>query len=351
MKIALITDQHIGVRNDSKQFHEYFAKFYTEFFFPKILDQDIRTVICLGDLFDRRKYINFDSLHRSRDYLFEPLHQNGIKFHCLVGNHDIYYKNTNRVNSPELLLKEYENVIQYSSPSTVEFDNLKVLMMPWINNENYEECMEIARSTSASVMMSHLELAGFEMYRGAVNDHGLSHKEFSNFDYVFSGHFHHKSTKDNVHYLGAPYEMTWSDYDDDRGFHIFDTETRELEYLRNPFRMFHKVFYNDVNQEETNKLPDFSHLKDCYVKVIVKQKDNPYLFDLYMDSLNSSSPAHVQVVEDNFNLDIEEDDSIIDEAEDTVSIIKKYVKNLNLEDSKPIEQLFYDLYQDALSIE
>jgi len=199
--------------------------------------------------------------------------------------------------------------------------------------------------------MAHLELQGFEMYRGAVNEHGLSHKTFAKFDSVFTGHFHHKSTKDNVHYLGAPYEMTWSDYNDPRGFHIFDTETKELTFVQNPYSIFHKAFYDDAVSGEELLQQDYSHIRDSYVKVVVKNKENPYLFDLFIDKLNSFDPNNLQVVEDNFNLQIEDETDIVNEAEDTVTIINKYIGNLSLDNPKNMEQLFFDLYTEALSIE
>lgn len=349
MKVALITDQHFGVRGDSIQFHEFFSEFYKNFFFPYLDEHGISTIVELGDIFDRRKYVNYDTLSRCKDYWFDQIKQRDIKLHCIVGNHDIYFKNTNRVNAPNLLLNEYSFDV-YEEATEVDLDGLKVLMLPWINNQNYESAMEVVKSTNASVVLGHLEFQGFEMYRGAMNDHGLSHRDFTKFDMVCSGHFHHKSSKDNIHYLGAPYEMTWSDYNDDRGFHILDTETGEMEYVKNPHTMFHKVFYDDSesNQEELLNV-DFSHLVDKHVKVIVKTKNNPYVFDLYIDKLNAAAPAHMQVVEDNFNLDISDDNDIINEAEDTITIIKNYIGNLNLNEPKPMENLFYDLYHEALS--
>ena len=223
-------------------------------------------------------------------------------------------------------------------------------MMPWINNSNYDEAMHYANNSACQVCMGHLELKGFEMYKGAVIDAGLPHGTFKNFDMVMSGHFHHKSSKDNIHYLGAPYEMTWSDYNDDRGFHIFDTETRELTYFKNPYTMFNKVFYDDLEGEKVLE-QSFDHLTNTYVKVIVKNKDNPYLFDIFIDKLNAANPAHAQVVEDNFHLDIDVDENIIDEAEDTITIINKCIENLQLQNSKPMNDLFYDLYHEVLSAE
>ena len=349
MKIALITDQHFGVRNDSIQFHEYYKKFYQEFFFPTLREMGVTDIVELGDIFDRRKYVNFDTLSRCREYFFDPIARNGLSLHCIVGNHDIYFKNTNRVNAPDLLLGEFDMHV-YSEPTEVDFDGTSILMMPWINTQNYDVAMYAIEKSKSQICLGHLEFQGFEMYRGAVIDHGLSHKAFEKFDMVCSGHFHHKSTKDNINYLGAPYEMTWSDYDDPRGFHIFDTETKELTYFQNPYIMFHKVFYDDAQGEQILQ-QKFDHLKDTHVKVIVKNKDNPYMFDLFIDKLNSSNPAHMQVVEDNFNLDIDVDDNIVDEAEDTITIIRKYIDNLQLKDNKPLNDLFYDLYHEALSVE
>lgn len=350
MKIALITDQHFGVRNDSIHFHEFFSKFYKEFFFPYLEQQGITTIVELGDIFDRRKYVNFDTLNRCRDYWFDEIDRRGIELHCIVGNHDIYFKNTNRVNAPQLLMGEYEKMSVYEEPTVVHFDNLDVLMLPWINTENYEESMHYIQNSGCQVCMGHLEMQGFAMYKGAFNDHGLNHKVFDKYDMVMSGHFHHKSTKDNIHYLGSPYEMTWSDYNDDRGFHIFDTETKDLTYVKNPFIMFHKVFFDDP---EVDEIPKFDHLKDTYVKVIVKNKNNPYVFDLFMDKLNASEPVHVQVVEDNLNLDVGDESDFIDEAEDTMTIVKKYVEGLSLSETQTrnVSSLFGELYQEAMSTE
>ena len=351
MKIALITDQHLGVRNDNLVLHDYFEKFYSECFFPYIDEHNIDTIITLGDIFDRRKFINFDTLSRARSYWFDEVEKRKIESHYILGNHDVYFKSTNRINSPDLLLQDY-NLIVHEHPTEIDFGSTKVLMLPWINNENYESSLEAVENSNASVVMAHLELQGFEMYRGAMNEHGLSHKTFSKFDYVFTGHFHHKSTKDNVHYLGAPYEMTWSDYNDPRGFHIFDTETSELTFVQNPFTIFNKVFYDDTDVNDQELLStDFSYIKNSYVKVVVKNKDNPYLFDLFIDRLNSYDPNNLQVVEDNLNLQIEDESDIIDEAEDTVTIINKYIGNLSLDNPKKMEQLFFDLYTEALSVE
>lgn len=349
-RICLITDQHFGCRGDSEHFHDYFEKFYTDFFFPYLEQSGIDTIIELGDIFDRRKYVNYISLKRSKEYFFDPIKEKGIKLHCIIGNHCTYFKSTNDVNSPNLLLKEYDFNV-YDSIETVNVGGRDILFVPWIHRGIVDDAVEKIKESKASIVMGHLELQGFEMYKGAVNEHGLDHKIFKKFDAVFSGHFHHKSSKDNIHYLGSPYEMTWSDYNDPRGFHVFDTATKDLTYVQNPYIMFHKIFYDDMDKTEHDILKeDHSGIENSYVKIIVKNKENPYIFDLFVDQLNKHNPAHMQVVEDHLNLDME-DDELISEAESTMDIINGYIDNLKLDSSIEIKKLFQDLYHEALSIE
>ena len=252
MKIALITDTHWGARGDSLTFLNYFKKFYDNIFFPYLEEHNIKTCIHLGDVVDRRKFINFKILNDLRENFIDRLWKMGVDTHIIIGNHDTFHKNTNSLNSIEEIFTTYDGQTEpwiYSSPKEVDFDGLGIVMMPWINEDNYGDAMKMIQNTSCQILMGHLEVKGFEQHTGSWNQEGLEARIFEKFDMVMSGHFHHKSDDGTVYYLGNPYEITWSDYKDTRGFHIFDTETRELEHIQNPYRMFHKVFYDD--SEET----------------------------------------------------------------------------------------------------
>lgn len=353
MKLALITDTHFGARSDSEGFHNFFEKFYLEQFFPYLVENGINEVIHLGDMFDRRKFINFVSLSRCRKYFFEPTRKHNIKVHAIIGNHDTSYKNTNEINSPDLLLKEYDNIIPYDVPTEVNIDGLEIALLPWICSGNYTDSMDFIESTRAQVLFGHLELAGFEMYRGAIIDHGFSGDIFSKFDLVMSGHFHHRSSRANIHYLGCPYEITWSDWNDPKGFHIFDTDTRELTFIENRYNMFHKVHYTDANDDMDSVLNlDTDKLKNTMVKVIVHEKNNPYWFDMFIDKIEKAGVLDLQVVEDNLNLNLEDDSDIIDEAEDTLTILRKYTDQFSERvDKSKLDNFLTDLYQEALSVE
>ena len=165
MKVAIITDQHFGARKNSKLFHDYFLKFYNDVFFPTLEEEGIHTVIDMGDTFDNRTGINFGALSWAKNNYYDRLQQMGVAVHTIVGNHTAFYKNTNEVNAVDLLLREYENVKVYAEPTEVLLDELKVLFVPWINQENEENTSKLIQKTSCVCAMGHLELNGFRAHK------------------------------------------------------------------------------------------------------------------------------------------------------------------------------------------
>ena len=353
MKVAIITDTHFGARNDSQVFSNYFAKFYENIFFPALEKRGIRTVIHMGDVVDRRKFINYKTLFQMRHHFFDACYGRYINLHVIIGNHDTFFKNTNSLNSMDCLrLHDDHQVHIYEEPTEVDFDGLKCLMMPWICDETREQSLKAIQDTKAQILFGHLEVKGFEMHIGSFSREGVDANLFQKFDMAMSGHFHHKSDNGNIYYLGNPYQITWSDYKDSRGFHIFDTETRELEFILNPLEMFHKIYYDDDKMTlESIQNEDYSKYKDCYVKVVVIKKNNPFWFDTLVDKLYKEDVGDISVVE-NFDEDfLMGDENLIDEAEDTMTILSKYVNSLNIDNKKELDSLMQSLYTESLSVE
>jgi DNA repair exonuclease SbcCD nuclease subunit len=354
LKIALITDTHWGVRNDNIAFMDNSKEFLDEVFFPTIEREAISTIVHLGDLVDRRKYINIRTASRLRKDFLEPLANGGYDVHFIAGNHDTYFKNTNSINAlRELVVGKYEFRVYDQFPFESDFDGTKVLMLPWICDENREVSLHAIRNTPAQIVMGHLELQGFEMFRGSIVSHGDDPSLFDRFDLVMSGHYHHRSSSSNIHYLGSHAEFTWSDYSDPRGFHIFDTETRKLTFIENPYRIFKKVWYNDIDDSFLSKQIDYSEYKNCILKVIVQNKTNLFWFDKFIENLESENPLEIQIVEDHLNLALEDDKDIVDEAESTLDIFKKYIDGFEIKniDKKKLENKIVELYNEALTLE
>ena len=341
-KILLITDQHFGVRNDNQFYIDKYKSFYQDTVLPFIDKHKIHTIINLGDTFDRRKYVNFYSLDAAKEMWFDPLLERGVKQYMMVGNHDIYYKNTLRVNSPELLLAEYDNITVISDPTELNIDGLDILLLPWICDDNRKESFRSIAASNASVCFGHLELNGFEAVPGHTMEHGQDPAIFDKFEMVCTGHFHMRSTKGNIRYLGNPYQLYWNDYGQERGFHTLNTKTKRLSFHKNPNKMFHKIVYKD---EETSDI-QYDTLKGSYVKLIVETKEDRVLFDKTLKSINDADVADLKIIEDQF-LHLEDvDDSI--EAEDTLTILQKCVSEIDNKDE--IFAILKSLYIEAQRI-
>jgi len=345
MKVAIITDTHYGARKGSKYLHDYFELFYKNVFFPALKEHKVETVIHMGDAFDSRKSIDYQSLEWAKRVVFEPLKQYDV--HMIIGNHDSYYKNTNIVNSPSLLLQTYPNVKTYSSPQTIKVGGLDILMVPWICSENYDETLNQIKKTKAGVAMGHLELQGFRVNRNLImEEHGLDSNIFKNFVKVFSGHYHTRSDNGCIFYLGNPYEMYWTDVNDARGFHIFDTETLEHTPVNNPYKLFYNIYYDDTPYQ----LFDASNYESKIVKVIVRKKSKPKDFEKFIDKLYTVGIQDLKIVE---NFDIQENDDFeVDEDENTMSILNRYIDESEFEfDKNIIKGIFQDLYRQACEVD
>ena len=345
MKVAIITDQHFGARKNSKLFHNYFLKFYNDIFFPYLEKHGITTVVDMGDTFDSRKGIDFGSLAWAKNNYYDRLGIMGVQVHTIVGNHTAYYKNTNEVNAVDLLLREYHNVTVYSEPEEVKLGRLKVLFIPWINEQNSESSQLSIKTSNCKVAMGHLELRGFRAHRGCIMEHGFESDLFEKFTKVFSGHYHTRSDDQKIFYLGNPYEMFWNDVNDKRGFTIFDTETLEHFHVDNPYRMFYNIYYEDTNHQTF----DTREYEGKIVKVIVRKKTDSKKFEKFIDKLYTSNVADLKIVE-NFEVGDPEEFDVF-ESEDTISILNRYIEEAEIKlDKSKLQNIMRSTYQEACEL-
>jgi predicted phosphodiesterase len=348
MKVGIIADQHIGIRNDSQIFSKYCIDFFKNEFIPNMKAQGITNIFHLGDVFDRRKYINFKTLNDWREGFFDVLLENNLTMHIIVGNHDVYYKNSNYVNSMQLL-SSYENLLVYENPTTLSINGYKVFLSPWIPQGLELENIDAINQTNAEICFGHFELTGFDMFAGHESSHGLSPSLLNKFDIVLSGHYHHRSTKGNITYVGSPYGMTWSDYGDARGYHIFDFTDRSLQFFENSKSLFMKCHYNEhISSIDDINSHDFSIYTDKYVKVIIENKSNPFLLEKYLENIYSSSPSDVSIIDNIFEKSNE--NIMVDISKDTRSLLVDYVRELQVHNESDIISFLTQLYDEAINL-
>lgn len=343
MKVAIITDTHYNFKKGSQVFHDYFEKFYKEIFFPTLKKYKIDTVIHLGDIFDNRRATDYWSIDWTQRVILEPLKK--YKVHLVLGNHDIFYKNTNKLNSPELLIGNYKNINIYTKPTNVQVGEQQVLFIPWISPESESETLAAIQNTSARVAMGHLELTGFYAHKGHIQESGRDKSTFNKFDKVFSGHYHTRSDDGKIYYLGNPYQLYWNDYGDARGFTIWDTETNAITPINNPFEMFKICNYDEDSLEK-----DLSSYTGCMVKLVVKNKTDQKKFDKFLDNLIKSQPQELKVIETvKINQQFDADEMV--EQEDTLSLLKRYVDESEIQLNKTrIKDLIQSIYQESFQM-
>jgi len=351
MKVAILNDTHCGVRNSSDIFLKYQERFYSEIFFPYLKEHNIKNILHLGDYYEHRKFVNFKALNQNRKVFLEPLRDNDITMDIIPGNHDVFYKNTNELCSLKELLGYFtSNINIIMKPTVLDYDGLGVAVVPWINNANYKEYTDFIANCKAPMLGAHLELLGFDMYKGMPNPHGMTADLFKRFEMVMSGHFHTKSSKGNVHYLGSQMEFTWSDVNDPKFFHILDTETRELTPVRNPITMFEKIVYNDEKIDYNNI--DVEQYKHKFIKVLVVNKTDLYQFDKFIDRLQNVETYELKIAE-NFEEFLGE--SVDDEKvnlEDTKDLLDTYVDAVETDlDKDHIKLKLRELYTEAQNLE
>ena len=344
-RIACLTDTHFSARKSSRHLHDYFELFYKNIFFPTLEEQGVEIVVHMGDAFDNRKSIDFWGLDWTRRVVLEPLRK--YETHMIVGNHDIFLRNSTEINAPELLLKDYPNIKTYSSPTNTKVGGIDMTFIPWICSENYDETLKVIKKSKAKIAMGHLELQGFRVNKHLImEEHGLDPNIFTKFQKVFSGHYHTRSDNGRIFYLGNPYEMYWTDVNDTRGFHIFDTETLEHTPVNNPYKLFYNIYYEDT----PHQMFDVTEYANKIVKVIVRKKSKQKEFDKFIDKLYKIGIQDLKIVE---NFDIQENEEfVIDEEENTISILNRYIDESECNfDKNVIKGIFQDLYQQSCEIE
>ena len=349
-KIAIISDTHCGVRGSAERFIKYQERFWTEIFFPELRKRGIKEIWHLGDYYDSPSSINYKALQSNRKCFLEVLRDEKMKMLIIPGNHDLYYKHTNQICSiRELHGYYYDEISILMNSHTVKKSGNDFLFVPWINESNFNEIQKVIAESTAQVLLGHFELSGFDMYKGIPSHHGMKIDGLDKFKLVLSGHYHTKSNARNIHYLGAQMEFTWSDCDDQKYFHILDTDTLEIEAIENPLTIFKKFYYNE---DEINiRNVDYSQFANKHIQLIVEKRTNDKKFDRFLELLERQDHYDLKIFElfdDSGALNmLDQDDQ--GTFEDTPDMIKRYVDDTDTNlDKNILKEILQKSYVESL---
>lgn len=342
MKCLVLGDMHFAYKSSNQRLCKIHGdnlyKFIDDILFPYIKENDITTIIQTGDLYDSRVANSNIAVSESISRFFSKIVN--IDFHTIVGNHDIFYLNSNVPNAQQTYLEDFRNVHVYSSPQTVNIGEIDVDMIPWLNRENEQEILEFISNSNSRVCVCHPEISGFKMNKDSFCQHGLDRNIFSKYSVVIAGHFHEKSQAGNITYVGTPNQHNWGDVDSIRGFHVLDTETLELEFIPNPHNLFVRFEYVDgMSPKELN-------VTGKYVKIILPVSYDENKYRLFLSELYEQTPLDILGIET--IVDKESDVEITSEQVESGTFdLQKFL----VEHSKSIsddydEDLYNEIYRD-----
>ena len=347
-KIAILTDLHFGYKegtSQSKSMYQYIKSCLNE-----IKNQNIDSVFILGDLFDNRESINFLTIKNTYENFIQPIIDNNLKVYIIAGNHDCYYKNTNEVYSVELLFKHIKNLhLVKNYGEEIILNNTNILLMPWINSENYETNMKIINDSNSDYLMGHFEINGFTMVRGIKCSNGISQDIFNKFKKVFSGHFHLRESKGNITYIGTPYEKDWNDHCSPKGYTILDLENGNIEFINNENNYFVTIEYNE------NATIDEKTLENKEIKLIINNINKQSDLDKFLNEIYKSNPSKLQIIDNTYivvNKDNNQQNNIDYHCNDNIKLFNQYIDNLQINDQTidktKLNNILIEVYNESL---
>lgn len=343
MKIAFLGDTHFGCRNSNQTIQAWQERFLEKVFWPYIKEHNIKTVIQTGDYFDNRKWINLQTMSFQKRVFVDVAEELGVTVHGIIGNHDIPLRHSLAMNSPQQILIE-PHMNYYSEPTVLNFDGIDITFIPWVCKENAEEITEVIKQ-GGDLLVGHLETQGAVLFPGRLSDDGFLATDFKNWKEVISGHYHSQNKIANIHYIGIPYQLMWTDTASKQGFWIFDTTDRSWEFIENKLRFFHRIVWDDGCDYPVETLAD------SYVKINVKKKTSFEEFEKFVDRVNFQAPFEVKILESFEEYNQENVRDLISLAS-TSDLICDYIDDVATENNKEsIKKLMIEIYEEAMSLD
>ena len=258
--------------------------------------------------------------------------------HIIIGNHDIYNKSDNEINS----LKAYSyipNVSVYETTTKIIFNNNSLLLMPWVEDRKTQ--IEILKEYSGcEYLFCHSDLNGAKMHLTSVghrNSDKIDVEEFSGYKHVYSGHIHLVQKNKNFTYVGSIHEMDRNDIDNQKGIFILDTnKDAEIFVPNNISPKFRKIY---INKEEDIELLSEGITKDWIdlfisSSLLVNNRKLRRKIEILLQDGNFSTVEYID--------DIAPDETVVEtEVNENLSInldyneyIKNYIESQNYEIDK-----------------
>lgn len=334
----MIGDTHIGLGfpNNTDKWFKVHKQYFRDFLIPLLKNNvgcnDI--IVHLGDLFDNRNVIPINLMNFALDVVEEI--SRIAPLHIIIGNHDLYSKSTSEINSVRPF-KHIDNVFIYDKPTKINYNNIDILMIPYIDNKK-ELISIINDNKDCTYLFCHSDLNGAKMHLTSVghkNSDKIDIENFSLFKKVYSGHYHIVQREQNFNFVGSIFQMDRNDYGDQKGIFVLDTDSGEETFIENKvspvFKKFRVTNEDDIEQLDNLKLTnDYIDLSISNSLLVSNRKLRRKL-EVILESNSFSSIEYLDDIVEKVDVDSEVEVAIDGESID-ISIqldyadyIKEYI--------------------------
>ena len=220
MKIAIFSDIHIYKHLGYDIFPQTAYKFL-EYLFAYCRKHHIKKIFFAGDLFHTKTKLDTIEFVRTKEIISH--NYKDFDIYMIIGNHDMPMQNSTE-GSILFAFSDYAKIIP--DYSYFDFSNIRYHFMSYRNNNKLPE---FKYSPNKNILIAHQDIIGFKMNDSKLSSEGVQLDAFKKFDIIFSGHYHIHQHKNNLVYIGSPFQINFGERNQRKGFIIFDDSNFEWE--------------------------------------------------------------------------------------------------------------------------
>lgn len=333
-KLFLIADIHLGVRNNSLEWINNIENYFNNFLIPTIQSKidsknDKPCLVILGDVFDNRQTMDIQIMNTAIDLFIEL--SNIIPVIILSGNHDIYKRINNDVNSLRIL-KSINNITVIEKPTILHLnDKFNIGVIPWLGYHEIEA--SYLSNNNIDFALMHTDIRGLTFDNGRIIYSGVDTKQFKGRK-IFSGHIHKRQESDNIIYIGSPYQLRRSDIGNSKGIYELDLNNNKINFYENNYSpKFLKIRIEDILELTIDRVEEI--FRNNYTDIIIPSKYiNKFNVAKLLDSIQNCKYKKIELIVDKSSeIDNKEIDSSVINENDIGTQLSKEINELDLPDN------------------
>lgn len=309
-----------------------------EWVLKEAVSNNCKDILFLGDLFHERSKIDIMNYLKTFEVFMDfNFKHPEINVWLLVGNHDMYHKESWDINS----IKPFTaipNINIIEKPQTVEIQGVKVDFLPHTENPFKElDALKSGRSKDdLQLLLGHLAVHGATLNTlyGTTADVIVEHDDvmqqidpvvFEEWDQTFLGHYHAPqvlTANGSVEYVGSPLELSFGEAYQDKHIIIFDMKSYKKTYIDNTFSPKHLlVMVKDIEKIDVEK---------NFIRVVVEDMSSQELIDVRKKLTEKKAADIIFKSKEKKKEDIETIENAKSILYKSDEMLEEYIKNIGV---------------------